>query len=182
MKILLKLFVSLLVAMVLAVLIIAAVVPGEYELERNIVVNRDITYVFNYIKHLKNQSNYSVWAKLDPDMKKAYRGEDGRKGFVYAWDSTKRHVGKGEQEIVRIEEGVSIETEVRFYKPFDSVNVSYMGTEKQAGGNTRVTWVFRGKMPYPFSIFLLFMNMDQEVGEDLQQGLVNLKTVLEARS
>jgi hypothetical protein len=34
-------------------------------------------------------------------------------------------------------------------------------------------------MPYPMNLMLLFMDMDGMLGKDLQQGLDNLKGVLE---
>jgi hypothetical protein len=36
---------------------------------------------------------------MDPDMKKTYRGTDGTVGFVSEWESNKKDVGTGEQEI-----------------------------------------------------------------------------------
>jgi hypothetical protein len=37
---------------------------------------------------LKNQDNFSVWAKMDPEMKKYYRGMGGNPGFVSGGEST----------------------------------------------------------------------------------------------
>lgn len=34
-------------------------------------------------------------------------------------------------------------------------------------------------MPYPFNLMLLFMDMEEMIGNDLQTGLENLKLVLE---
>jgi hypothetical protein len=34
-------------------------------------------------------------------------------------------------------------------------------------------------MPYPMNLMLPFMNMEQMLGKDLQDGLNNLKVVLE---
>jgi hypothetical protein len=34
-------------------------------------------------------------------------------------------------------------------------------------------------MPYPMNIMLVFMNMDEILGKDLETGLNNLKGVLE---
>ena len=54
-----------------------------------------------------------------------------------------------------------------------------MTTEAVDGSSTKVTWVFESKMPYPFNVMRLFMNMDKAIGEDFSVGLNNLKAQLE---
>ncbi|WP_254500404.1 hypothetical protein, partial [Salmonella enterica] len=68
-------------------------------MEREITINKSRQEVYDYIKYLKNQNNFSKWAKMDPAMKTEFRGTDGTVGFVSAWESAKKDVGKGEQEI-----------------------------------------------------------------------------------
>jgi hypothetical protein len=135
--------------------------------------------VFDYIKYLKNQDNYSKWATMDPNMKKDFRGTDGTIGFVSAWDSESDSVGKGEQEIKKITDGERIDMELRFYKPFESTEAAYMTTANAAEGQTQVVWGFNGHMPYPMNLMLLFMDFEAMIGKDLQVGLENLKGILE---
>ncbi len=90
------------VAILMAIpLIIALFVKKEYEVEREVTINKPKEEVFNYVKHLKNQDNYSKWVRMDPNMRKDFKGIDGTVGFVYAWDGNK-DAGKGEQEIKNI--------------------------------------------------------------------------------
>ena len=42
----------------------------------------------------------------------AYKGVDGTKGFIAAWNSQNKNAGKGEQEITNIVENTLIDTEV----------------------------------------------------------------------
>ena len=42
----------------------------------------------------------------------ACKGVDGTKGFIAAWNSQNKNVGKGEQEITNIVENTLIDTEV----------------------------------------------------------------------
>ena len=165
-------------ALVVIVLALGAVVKSEYAVERSITINKPRQDVFNYVKLLKNQDNYSKWAMLDKNMKKEYTGDDGTVGFISAWDSDHKEVGKGEQEIKKIEDGKRLDFELRFKIPFEVTDYAYMSTEDAAGGTT-VKWGFFGKMPYPMNIMMLFMDMDNMLGKDLEIGLTNLKTVLE---
>lgn len=177
---------SLLKKILLAVVIIIAIplivalfTKKDYEVERQIVIEQPKEEVFDYVKYLKNQDDYSKWANMDPNMKKSYRGTDGEVGFVSAWESDNPDVGKGEQEIVGINEGERIDYELRFFEPFESKEPAYMTTESLGPDQTRVTWGFNGHMDYPMNLMLLFMDFEEMIGNDLETGLKNLKMELE---
>jgi RimJ/RimL family protein N-acetyltransferase len=159
-------------------LVAAFIMPKDYAVEKEIVVNRPKAEVFDYLKSLKKQNDWSVWGRLDPKMQKTFSGIDGTVGFVSMWDGND-DVGKGEQEITKIEEGQRIDTELRFLKPFESTSDAYMITEGIDSSSTRVRWGFTGKMPIPMNIMLPFMNMEESIGKDFQEGLTNLKGILE---
>lgn len=170
--------VYILVGIIAALLLIALVIPKEMNATRDIIINKPVGEVFNYIKYLRNQHNYSKWATLDPNMKNEYRGTDGAPGFVNSWTGNKK-VGQGEQEITAIEEGKALHTDLRFIKPFKSFAKSSIRTEAVDAGSTRVSWGFESKMNYPMNIMKLFMNMEKMIGNDFSTGLQNLKNVLE---
>jgi len=117
---------------------------------------------------------------MDPNMKKEFRGIDGTVGFVSAWESDNKNVGKGEQEIKKISEGKRIDFELRFIKPFAGVANAYLTTDSRSKNETIVNWGFDSKMKYPMNLMLLFMNMDKMIGNDFETGLKNLKAVLES--
>lgn len=178
MKVFKKILIGL--AILIAIpLITALFVKKEYAVEREIIINKPIAEVFDYIKYLKNQNNYSKWATMDPDMKKTYRGTDASVGFVSAWESENEEVGVGEQEIKKIIEGERIDYELRFFEPFEATESAYMITEMLNENQTKVTWGFNGHMDYPMNLMMLFMDFEEMIGDDLQTGLMQLKTVLE---
>lgn len=158
---------------------VALFVEKNYAVEEEIVINKPKSEVFEYIKHLKNQDNFSKWSSMDPNMKKSYTGTDGTVGFVSAWESNNENVGAGEQEILKITEGERIDFELRFIKPFESTQAAYMTTEAVSENQTKVKWGFSGKMSYPMNLMLLFMDFEEMIGKDFQEGLRNLKTIVE---
>ncbi|MGO1245816.1 DinB family protein [Sphingobacterium sp. JB170] len=173
----------LVLAILIAVpLIVALFVKKEYSAEREVTINRPKTEVFEYIKHLKNQEQYSKWANLDPNMKTTYTGTDGTPGFISRWESDSDSVGVGEQEIKKITGGERIDFELRFEKPFESTEQAYMITESVDNNQTKVKWGFNGKMKYPFNLICLFMNIEQMISNDLQTGLDKLKLILESQA
>lgn len=173
---------------VIALFLLAGlVISKDISATKEIVINKPVGEVFNYIKYLKNQQNYSKWATLDPNMKNEFIGTDGQPGFINRWSGNKK-VGEGEQEIIAIEEGKSISTELRFVKPFRSQASAKMSVKGNGGGGTTtggggtttiVVWAFASKMNYPMNVMKLFMNMSEAVGKDFAIGLANLKTVME---
>jgi hypothetical protein len=160
-------------------LIIAFFLKKDYTVGKEIIINKSKAAVFEYLKYLKNQNKFNVWASMDPDMKTNFTGTDGTEGFISAWDSDNKNVGKGEQEIVKIIDGERIDYEIRFIKPFKSTSYAYITTLAVDGNHTRVHWGFSGNMKYPTNLTLLFMNMEKMIGGDLEKGLENLKTILE---
>ena len=174
-----KLILVFLVSIIVLVLVVALFVPREYRVERDVSIQATKADIFQFLRYLRNQEQFTVWAKMDPNMKREYRGTDGTVGFVSAWESENKNVGSGEQEIIGIIEGERIDYELRFFEPFETVGKAYFITEAIDSASTRVTWGFKGKSPYPWNVMLLVMNMDDMLGNDLEQGLENLKALME---
>lgn len=166
-------------AIVVILMVAGLFVKKDYALEREIVINKPEAEVFNYIRMVKNQDNFSVWNKKDPKAKKEYKGTDGQVGFVYSWDSENKEVGKGEQEIIKIVENERIDLKLRFKEPFEAEDNAYFVTEDISPNQTKVKWGFKGHLDYPKNLFLLMMDMDKELGGSLDTGLSDLKKILE---
>jgi hypothetical protein len=166
-------------AVVALILITGFFLPKEYALSRTVTIQRSNADVYNYVKYLKNQANYNVWAQMDPNQITTYTGEDGQVGFTSAWNSQVDSVGAGAQTIVAMNEGASIDYEIIFTEPFESTMQTAMLFEPLDSNSTKLTWNFRGDMNYPFNVMLLVYDMEKTLGKDLQQGLNTLKEILE---
>ncbi len=168
----------IILGLIALVLIAALIMPKEYAVEREIVINKPKAEVYEYLESLQNQTNWSVWARMDPKMKMEYKGTDRKVGFTYLWEGNDE-VGKGEQEITKIVPGERINTQLRFLKPYESTSEAYLITESAGDNQTKVKWGFTGVMPYPMNVMLPFMGMDKMIGKDFSDGLNNLKAILE---
>ena len=169
----------ILLAIVVIIAFLAIIAPKSYDVNRSIKIGQPISKVFDYLKHLKNQTEWSPWEKKDPNMKKEFEGVDGQVGAISKWEGNKE-VGVGEQEITRIVENEVVESNLRFFKPWKSESDAYLKVKEDREGDTIVTWGFSGKNKFPVSIMMLFMNMDKAIGKDFEEGLSNLKSRLEA--
>jgi len=167
------------IGLVALLLIIALFTKKDYLIEREVTVSKPKNDVFNYVRLIKNQDLYSKWVMSDPNMKKTYSGTDGTTGFIYAWDSSQKETGKGEQEIKRVTDNEQIATEIRFEKPFRNVAQALMAVNEIGGNQTRVKWAFASSMKYPMNVMLLFIDFEKLLGKDMESSLVRLKGILE---
>ena len=157
-------------------LIIASFTKKECIVEKEILINKSPQEVFNYVRYLKNQEHYSVWVMKDPNINLVYTGTDGTVGSTSAWTSNDKNVGVGAQEIIKMDEGKSIDVELRFEKPFKATNYAHTSIVPATGG-TKIINIFSGKSKFPMNFMNLFMS--KLLGKDMEKNLVNLKNILE---
>lgn len=153
--------------------------PKTYHVEREVVIHRPVSEVYDYARFLKNQDEFSVWARIDPKMKRDFRGTDGAVGFVSVWDSENDDAGAGEQEIVKMDSLNRIDYALRFTRPFESEMNSFMAFEAVGPSQTKVRWGSFGDMRYPMNTMMLFMDMEDMIGDDYAQGLERMREILE---
>lgn len=166
-----------LACILLVLLIVAALVKKDFRLEKQVVINKPKQQVYNYMKMIRNQEQYSVWVMKDPNIKLVYTGTDGTVGFKSAWESNDKNVGIGEQEIIKLNEGESMDVEIRFQKPFVATNYAHNELTAISDAQTKLVQAFTGSSKYPMNIMNLFM--DSLVGKAMQQNLENLKNNIE---
>lgn len=168
---------------VLAVLaipfVLALLVSPDSVIIRSITINRPVEAVFGYIKFLRNSAHYNKWVRQDPKVRLTYTGTDGAVGFVSAWDSDDKQVGKGSQEITAIKDLERIDYTIRFEKPFENTAFSSLETRAVAPGHTEVKMTFKGRRNYMMKVMQVILRIDKMLGKDLDTTLRNLKQVLE---
>jgi hypothetical protein len=167
----------LLVAGIIALLlIIAFFMKREHYVKREIIINAPRQKVFDYLKLLKNQDQWNVNAKADPDRKEECKGTDGTVGFIISWNGNKK-VGEGQKEIKNIIEGKRIESEIRFVRPMSAIASIILETESLYDNQTKVDLSNFGKLIYPLNIMIpMFEKM---FAKQMDISLSNLKTILE---
>ena len=76
-------------------------------------------------------------------------------------------------------DGERIDYELHFIEPFESTDFAYLTTTAVNDSVTSVKWGFNGEMKYPINLMMLTMDMEKMLAPDLQNGLNNLKAILE---
>lgn len=176
MKILITIL-KIVLGIVVIFLILALFIKKDFALEKTITINKPKAEVFNYLKLIKNQEKYSVWVMKDPNIKIVYTGTDGTVGFKSSWESNNKDVGVGAQEIIKMNDGESIEVELRFKKPFEATNYARTTVTAVSDSQTKVSTTFLGRQKYPMNVMNLFI--DKFVGKDMKTNLENMKANIE---
>lgn len=171
----------IILAIVAVVLITALFVSKDMNYEKSIVINSRIEKVWNNVSSLGAMDKWSPWRDKDPNMKQTLTGTDGTVGATQAWESKVKNVGAGSQTIINLVEPTLLETKLNFLKPFKSTADAYVKLSDQ-GGNTKATWGFKSKMPYPMNLMKLFMNFEKQMDKEFGAGLGRLKDISEKNS
>jgi len=170
-----KIILIVLVSIIALPLIIALFIPKEYTVSNTETINKPANEVFDYIKIIKNQEQYSVWVQQDP-ASVSYVGTDGTVGFIAKWDSKNENVGAGEQEITKIT-NERYDVDLRFKRPFEDQAKAATFVKAISPNQTLVTTEFYGKGKWPMNLMSL---IGKKILHDAQaQNLKNLKTILE---
>lgn len=165
------------VAGIVALLLIIAIFMRKvHRVSCGIVIHAPVQEVFGFLRLLANQEKFNPWAKADAHRKEETRGTDGTVGFVYSWSGDKS-AGQGEKEIMNIEEGKRIETEIRFVKPMRVSASVIFETTALSEAQTKVNLVNTGSLPYPMN--LLIPIFEKNFAKDMDKSLVTLKGILE---
>ena len=170
-----------LIGVIALVLLVAALMPKDFKIEKEIVINKPQSQVFNYLKMVKNGNEWNPWMKKDfnkgPNDVQSFKGEDGAVGFVNSWSSDDKELGVGEEQITAIVPNEKIELELRLIKPAKATHHISFTTVSVGENQTKVTWTMTGRNDFPFNIVCFFMQ--KEASKNFVTGLNDLKAALE---
>jgi uncharacterized protein YndB with AHSA1/START domain len=173
---------KVLVALVLIIAVFAVVVamqPSEFRVVRSATMAAPPSEPFAQVNDFHNWEKWSPWAKLDPAMKQTYEGAPAGTGAIYTWAGD-GNVGEGRMTLTESRPNELIRIKLEFLKPFAATNATEF-TFKPQGEQTVVTWSMAGRNNFVAKAAHLFMDMDKMVGGMFEQGLSQMKSIVEAR-
>lgn len=166
------------IALVLAIFTIAVVrQPKDFRIERSATLAAPANAVFAQVNDFQNWRAWSPWERLDPALKRSYDGPSAGPGSKYAWIGNK-NVGEGRMTILDSRPGELVRIKLEFFKPFAATNTAEFRF-KPADVGTAVTWSMSGHNNFVSRAMCLFINMDRMVGGQFEQGLSNMKNLVE---
>lgn len=164
-------------ALVVIFLVVVALQPSDFRIERSISVSAPPSAPFARVIDFRKWNAWSPWDKLDPNMKKDFSGPETGVGSKYAWAGNDQ-AGEGRMTIVSVDPDRKIQIKLEFLKPFEATNDTVFSFAPDGAG-TKINWAMSGKNNFVGKAFALCMNMDEMVGADFDKGLQKLKELSE---
>jgi hypothetical protein len=162
---------------VVVFLIVVALQPAEFRVVRSANMSAPPAVVFAQVNDFHKWEAWSPWEKLDPALKRTYEGPSAGTGAIYRWVGNNK-VGEGSMTITESRSSDLIRIKLEFLKPFASTADTEF-TFKPEGNQTAVTWSMAGKNNFMAKAMCLFMNMGKMVGGQFEQGLAQMKSLVE---
>ena len=169
-------FVYILLALILSLLIIAALMPKAYQVEKSIIIVKQPHFVMDKVGDLNNYSQWNPWQQSDPTAKSTITGTPHSPGHKYAWEGKK--VGMGSLTLLD-ENTKHIHFELEFIRPWKSkAKDNWLFEEWGNGNETKVTWLNAGELPWPLARLMGPM-IGKALNHQFTVGLDNLKKMCE---
>lgn len=172
-------------ALLLIVVVIAAFAgyvalqPNEFKITRSAVMAASPAAVFEQVNDFHKWNAWSPWAKLDPNAKNTFEGPATGEGAIFRWAGN-AEVGEGHMKILESKPSERIRMEIGFVKPMqDTSDIEF--TFRPTGDKTEMTWTMSGDHTFISKAMCTLMNMDKMVGGQFDQGLNNIKQIVEAK-
>lgn len=158
--------------------IVVALQPDEFVVTRSGTIEAQPAAVFPYVNDLRKLNEWSPWARLDPNIKNEFSGPEAGEGAKFHWVGNE-NVGEGIMTITESRPVEEVTLKLEFIQPMAAVN-STKFTLKPEGNGTVVTWTMSGENNFMGKAFCLVMNMDKIIGDQFEQGLANMKSLVES--
>ena len=168
---------AVIVAVVVAgILVYAATKPDTFRVERTIAMKAPPDKIHPLINDMKAWTAWSPYEKKDPAMKRSYGAVTAGKGATYAWEGDS-NVGQGSMEILESSPD-KVVIKLDFIAPFEAHNTGEF-ILRPKGDVTDVTWAIHGPSPFMSKVIGTFVSFDNMIGRDFEQGLADLKAIVE---
>jgi len=168
-------------AVIVVFLIVVALQPSDFKVERSATMRAPAPAAFAQVNDFQNWQVWSPWEKVDPALKRQYEGPKAGTGAVYAWQGNK-DVGEGRMTIMESRPGELVRIKLEFFKPFAATNTAEFSFKPAGADTTAVTWSMAGQNNFLSKAICLFVDMDRMVGGMFDQGLTQMKAIVERRT
>lgn len=175
--------IGLVLISIIVILFIA--LPTELTIEEEIIINQDVSIVFNEVNTLKNWEKWSPWQKIDSEIKNTYQGPDSGVGATNFYSSNHSDVGVGKMTIINSKENEFVSLALYIEGMSDDNNPTLVNSfifQKMNDNFSKVIWTTYDTVGM-FSFYRLILPiMKTTLKEMYIKGLEDLKYVAESYS
>ena len=166
-----------LAVLILVFVVVVALQPSEFRVERTATIAAPQSDLFGQVNDLHKWDAWSPWAKLDPAAKVTFEGADAGQGAIMNWAGNDK-VGEGTLTIVESRPNDLVRIKADFVEPMAGTSMSEFEF-KPEGERTAVTWTMSSEHGFLAKAFCLIMNGKTMIGDDMEKGLAQMKSVAE---
>jgi len=174
-----KILIALL-AIIAIFLIVVALQPSEFHVERTATMAAPPATVFDQVNDFHKWEAWSPWAKLDPNAKITFGGPPSGTGTIMTWAGNNQ-VGEGKMTLTESRPNELVKINVDIVKPMEGSSTSEFAF-KPGGDQTAVTWGMSGHQNFIAKAMCLVMNGKKMMSDIMDKGLANMKSVVEGAS
>lgn len=168
----------ILIGLILALLLIAALLPREYNIEQTMIIHRPVNEVMDKVADLNYYSKWNPWQMMEPSAKYEISGVPKTPGHRYSWNGKKNGVGSLTLKGI---DSKHVHFDLEFLKPWKSKAKDNWLFEHWGQADTKVTWQNRGDLPFPIAR-LMGPSLSKTLNRQFAEGLKNLQTLCEKKS
>lgn len=150
---------------------------GKFRYVRSGVINAPAEKIFPYISQFKLGAQWSPYEK-GIEMPKSYGGTEGQVGSWMEFGPSPS--GSGRIEILEIVPNQEVKLNLHMTAPFEAQNTVIYTLTPEADG-TRFSWAMEGNGGFMGKLMTTVIDCEKMVAGQFNDGIQNLKTVVEAQ-
>jgi uncharacterized protein YndB with AHSA1/START domain len=167
-------------ALIAVFLVVVALQPSEFKVERTATIPAPVSTVFAQVNDFHKWEAWSPWAKLDPDAKVNFEGPPEGQGTIMTWSGNDK-VGEGKMTLTESRPDELVKIKLDFVKPFEGTSTSQFAF-KPEGDQTAVTWAMEGHHNFLAKAMCLVMNGRKMMADTMDEGFANMSRVVKTAS
>lgn len=164
---------------IVAILILYAIGPSKVYMERSININASPAAIYNELNSFKTFNEWSPWHKKDTLAQYTIDGPAYGPGAHFTWVSDNPNVGSGSMTIDSVQDNEMILNRMDF--GYGISYARYKIEEQSDQSGTKLTWTYEEDPAFMNRVVWVFMDIEDVVGNEYEQGLQDFKTFMEAK-
>ncbi len=161
--------------LIIVLLLIAALLPKNYNVEKTIIIKKPVPEVMNKVGDLNFYSQWNPWQQSDPTAKSIISGTPKTPGHKYSWEGKKMGTGS---LTLRDTDIKHIHFDLEFVRPWKSKAKDNWLFEEWGDDECKTTWQNSGDLPWPIAR-LMGLLINKNLNHQFETGLNNLKKLCE---
>ncbi len=161
-----------LAAVIAILLIVIALQPGDFRVERSATLAASPAALFGQVNDHHKFAVWNPWMELDRDVVNTYSGPESGVGAVCAWKGNS-NVGAGSSTIIESKPNELVRMRMDWKEPMQGTSTVEFTFQPQ-GENTIVTWAMYGPQNFMGKAVSLVMDCEEMCGPQFEKGLASL--------